>query len=72
MRILLAAVCGFALDLLLGDPAWLTPAHPVVLMGRAISALEKRLRALFPKTPQGEYRAGLLLALVMSVGTLSL
>ena len=72
MRILLAAVCGFALDLLLGDPAWLTPMHPVVLMGRAISALEKRLRALFPKTPRGEYRAGLLLALVMSVGSYTL
>ena len=72
MRILLAAVCGFALDLLLGDPTWLTPAHPVVLMGRAISTLEKRLRALFPKTPRGEYHAGLLLALVMSVGSYTL
>jgi len=72
MRILLAAVCGFALDLLLGDPAWLTPVHPVVLMGKAITALEKRLRALFPKTPQGEERAGLVLALVMSVGTYTL
>ena len=69
MRILLAALCGFVLDLILGDPAWLTPVHPVVLMGRAISALEKRLRAVFPRTPQGEYRAGLLLALLMSVGT---
>ena len=72
MRVFTAAVCGFALDLLLGDPAWLTPVHPVVLMGRAISALEKRLRALFPRTPQGEYRAGLVLALVMSVGTFAL
>ena len=70
MRILPAALCGFVLDLILGDPAWLTPVHPVVLMGRAISALEKRLRAVFPRTPQGEYRAGLLLALLMSVGTL--
>ena len=69
MRILPAALCGFVLDLILGDPAWLTPVHPVVLMGRAISALEKRLRAVFPRTPQGEYRAGLLLALLMSVGT---
>ena len=72
MRIPAAAVCGFRLDLLLGDPAWLTPIHPVVLMGRAISALEKRLHALFPKTPRGEYRAGLLLALVMSVGSYTL
>ena len=70
MRILPAALCGFVLDLILGDPAWLTPVHPVVLMGRAISALEKRLRAVFPRTPQGEYRAGLTLALLMSVGTL--
>ena len=69
MRILLAALCGFVLDLLLGDPARLAPVHPVVLMGKAITALEKRLRALFPKTPQGEYRAGLTLALLMSVGT---
>ena len=72
MRIPAAAVCGFLLDLLLGDPAWLTPIHPVVLMGRAIRFLEKRLRALFPKTPQGETRAGLALALTMSVGTFAL
>ena len=72
MRVLYAAVCGFALDLLLGDPPWLTPVHPVVLMGRAISALERLLRALFPKTGRGEICAGALLALVMSVGTLAL
>ena len=40
MTILLAALCGFGLDLLLGDPAALTPVHPVVLMGRCISGLE--------------------------------
>lgn len=72
MRILYAALCGFILDLLLGDPAWLTPIHPVVLMGRAISVLEKRLRALFPKTGRGEETAGALLALVMTVGTITL
>ena len=72
MRILFAALCGFALDLLLGDPAWLTPIHPVVLMGRAITALEKLLRALFPKTNRGEEAAGLLMALVMSTGTFTL
>ena len=69
MRILYAALCGFALDLLLGDPAWLTPVHPVVLMGRAITALEKLLRALFPKTDRGEEAAGALMALLMSAGT---
>ncbi|MBQ7435571.1 MAG: cobalamin biosynthesis protein CobD [Oscillospiraceae bacterium] len=72
MRILYAALCGFALDLLLGDPAWLTPVHPVVLMGRAITALEKLLRALFPKTDRGEEAAGALMALLMSAGTFML
>ena len=72
MRILYAALCGFALDLLLGDPAWLTPIHPVVLMGKAITALEKLLRALFPKTNRGEEAAGALLAPVMSAGTFAL
>ena len=32
-----AVLGGFVLDLLFGDPAWLP--HPVVYMGRAISAL---------------------------------
>ena len=72
MRILYAALCGFALDLLLGDPAWLTPAHPVVLMGKAIHALEKLLRSVFPKNARGEIRAGAVLALVMSVGIIVL
>lgn len=69
MRILLAALGGFALDLLLGDPAWLTPAHPVVLMGSAIRALERFLRPRFPQTARGEFCAGLVLTLGMSAGT---
>ena len=69
MRILCAALCGFALDLLLGDPDRLTPFHPVVLMGKTISTLEKRLRALFPKTGKGEEGAGFLLAAIMTAGT---
>ena len=47
MRILLAALCGFALDLLIGDPECLAPIHPVVLMGRCITKLEGVLRARF-------------------------
>lgn len=72
MKILFAALGGFALDLLLGDPAFLTPVHPVVLMGKAISALEKCLRRLFPKSDRGEQAAGALLALLMSPGTFAL
>ena len=39
----LALVIGFALDALLGDPAWLL--HPVCIIGSYMSFAEKRLRA---------------------------
>ena len=39
----LALLAGCALDLLLGDPAWLY--HPVCVIGKYISWCEKRLRA---------------------------
>ena len=51
-----ALLLGFLLDCLLGDPR--TILHPVVLMGRLISWLEKGFRALFPKTKLGENLAG--------------
>ena len=63
----LAVLGGFVLDTLFGDPAWLP--HPVVLMGKAISALEKRLRARLPKTPQGELLGGGIVAFCLPVGT---
>ncbi len=63
----LAVLGGFVLDTLFGDPAWLP--HPVVLMGKAISALEKRLRARLPKTPQGELLGGGIMAFCLPVGT---
>ena len=65
MRILVAALLGFLLDLLIGDPETLSGIHPVVLMGKAIRYLETFLRRLFPKTPVGEKLAGLLLALFL-------
>ena len=58
--VLLPAV---VLDLLLGDPHWMP--HPVRWMGRTISALERLLRRLFPKTPAGERGAGIVLALAL-------
>nr|WP_326186287.1 adenosylcobinamide-phosphate synthase CbiB [uncultured Oscillibacter sp.] len=69
MLILWAAVCGFVLDILLGDPAWLP--HPVVLMGKLISWEEGFLRARFPKTPRGEFWAGVCLAASLPVVTLA-
>ncbi len=62
-----AVLGGFVLDALFGDPAWLP--HPVVYMGKAISALEKRLRPRLPKTPQGELLGGAIVAFCLPVGT---
>lgn len=64
----LAIVCGVFIDLLVGDPRWLV--HPVVIMGKCISFLEKRLRAAFPATPSGELSAGRVMAWIMVLGTL--
>jgi adenosylcobinamide-phosphate synthase len=62
-----AVLGGFVLDTIFGDPPWLP--HPVVLMGKAISALEKRLRARMPQTPQGELLGGAVVAFTLPVGT---
>lgn len=69
MNVLLAALGGFLLDLLLGDPGWMP--HPVVFMGRCITRLEKLLRSIFPRTPAGERWAGWVLAAVLPLGTLA-
>ena len=37
-----ALIIGFVLDLLLGDPSWLY--HPVCIIGKYISWMEKKLR----------------------------
>ena len=49
---------GFLLDLLMGDPRWLY--HPVCLIGKLISVLEKGIRKVFPKSEKGELAGGVL------------
>lgn len=66
-----AVLCGFLLDLALGDPVLPHCPHPVVLMGRCISALETLLRRLFPQTPKGELAAGCVLAAALPLVTLA-
>ena len=68
---ILAIAVGFCLDLILADPAWMP--HPVVWMGRFITAAEKLLRNMFPKTPAGERAAGvtLVFALLGATGFIS-
>ncbi|MDY3224938.1 MAG: adenosylcobinamide-phosphate synthase CbiB [Candidatus Faecousia sp.] len=56
MRSLCALILGFCLDLLIGDPHGIP--HPVVYIGKLISATEKLSRRLFPKTVRGENIAG--------------
>ncbi|MBQ9648740.1 MAG: cobalamin biosynthesis protein CobD [Oscillospiraceae bacterium] len=69
MLILYAALGGFVLDLLFGDPAWLP--HPVVAMGRYIERFERFIRARLPGTPVGERLGGMLLALSLPLLTLA-
>lgn len=68
MNIIYAAILSFVLDLLLGDPTWIT--HPVIIMGRCITKLEKLLRNKFPTTQAGERTAGTIMAIILPVGTL--
>ena len=70
MLILCAALGGFILDLIFGDPAWLP--HPVVVMGKYISGFERVIRPRLPKTPRGELLGGALLAASLPLLTLTL
>ncbi len=63
-RIIPAAVLGFILDLILGDPRWLY--HPVRVIGNMISFFEKVLRAVFPKNKTGERIAGFFLVVLVT------
>lgn len=60
---LLAILAGFLLDLLIGDPHQLY--HPVRLVGKLITLLERLLRRCFPGTERGERAAGLCLAILV-------
>lgn len=60
MYIVVAVCCGYLLDLLIGDPLWLP--HPVRFIGWMISRMESLLRAIFPKTENGELAGGAALA----------
>ena len=53
---LIAVIIGFIIDLFLGDPRNIP--HPVILIGKLISSLDKALRKVFPKSVIGENIAG--------------
>ena len=60
---ILALPAGFVLDLIFGDPRWLY--HPVCLIGKLISLLEKGSRRIFPKSQKGELAGGCLEVLLV-------
>ena len=67
MHITTMILIAFILDLFFGDPEWFP--HPVVLMGKAVTFLERQLRDIFPANPEGERAAGRVLAVIMPVST---
>ena len=64
----LSILLGFMLDLLLADPVRIP--HPVVIIGKGISFLEKHLRAIFPDTPAGRRAGGTVMAILIPVTTI--
>lgn len=52
---------AFILDLIFPDPDFFL--HPIRLMGRVISVLERVFRAVFPKTKAGEIAAGIFMVI---------
>ena len=65
---LCALFIGFGIDLIVGDPH--TLPHPVIIIGKLISAIEKVARKIFPKTVRGENVAGgVLWLLVVAIST---
>lgn len=67
---ILAFLLGFLLDLFLGDPYYLP--HPIRLIGRLISALEKSLlRKTDERNDEGKFKKGIVLAATVPVITIA-
>ena len=62
---LCALFLGFGIDLIVGDPHSIP--HPVIFIGKLITAIEKLVRKVFPKTTRGENVAGGVLWLLVVV-----
>ena len=63
----LSVFFAFVMDLIFADPEEIP--HPVVIIGKGISFLEKHLRRIFPDTPAGKRHAGRICAAVIPVET---
>ena len=65
MRTVAAVIIGFCIDMLAGNPH--SVPHPVMLIGKLITFLERTLRRICPKTPRGEQAAGMILWGIMAI-----
>ena len=63
----LSIILSFVLDLLFADPFWIP--HPVVIIGKGITFLERNLRKIFPATPAGKRSAGGVMAFLIPITT---
>lgn len=57
-----ALLAGYVLDLVFGDPHWLW--HPIRLIGRIISGLERLIRRRMPETDRGALMGGVCLVVL--------
>ena len=67
MLIAISTFIAFILDQIFGDPR--NFPHPVVIIGKGISFLEKHLRRIFPNTPTGKKSAGAAMAILIPLTT---
>lgn len=67
MLIALSTLTAFILDQIFGDPR--NFPHPVVIIGRLISAMERFTRKVFPKTNSGEMAAGAVTWMVVAAAS---
>ena len=58
-------VIGYIVDLIIGDPHGMW--HPIIFIGQMISAFEKGIRKMFPKTKNGELAGGLMLVILILI-----
>ena len=63
MEIVIMVIAGFLLDCLIGDPRQIP--HPIRFIGLLIDRGEKTLRAIFPKSKNGETAGGIFLNLIV-------
>ncbi|TDP51949.1 adenosylcobinamide-phosphate synthase CbiB [Aminicella lysinilytica] len=63
MEIAATVLIAFALDAIFGDPGWIP--HPIVFIGKLISATENLLRRIIPATKNGQLAGGFFLTVTV-------